>query len=229
MEQTLASSLISLVIGTLLGNEISRYLYRPRVKVKIRDVNPLITKDGYFVSIDIVNIGRSVAQNCTGYISLNNIERGDIIDSQYAEIDEILPSYPNEKINTSFPRDQLITKSKFRIIKNESLCWSKHGNPYELNINPGMTTRLDLFKAQKNKSSDWYLIFPSEEGWRKVRTRINFREITGRLLVCPSNEFPTIIDFKICNIDNKPTFKVIKYNIFKQIKRRIFRYKLLMT
>lgn len=228
IEQQLMDTLIGLGIGTLLGNEISRYLYRPRVKVKIRDINPLITTDGYFISIDIINIGRSVATNCMGYISINDLSSNDIMEEYEAATNESLPSYRDEKIDLSYPRAQMVTPTKFREIKNVSLCWAQQGNPSEININPGMTTTLDLCKVQKTEESYWYLIFPSEKGWRKVRFRMRFREITGRLFLCPSNEFPTIIDFKICDINSKPQFQVIKYNIFQRMGRRILRNKLLM-
>lgn len=228
IEQQLMDTLIGLGIGTLLGNEISRYLYKPRVKVKVRDVNPLITSDGYFMSIDIINIGRSVATNCMGYLSINGISSDDIMEEHEAVTNESLPSYRDEKIDLSYPRTQMVTPLKFREIKNVSLCWAQQGNPCELNINPGMTTALDLCKVQKTGQSYWYLIFPSEKGWRKVRFRMRFREITGRLFLCPSNEYPTIIDFKICNVNDKPQFQVIKYNLFQRMVRRIFRSKLLM-
>lgn len=216
---------VGLIVGTLLGNEISRFLYRPKVIIRFKDINPLYTKDGFFGSIHVANLGRTVATDCMGTISLDNVFKEDIMESHEAVSDESLPSYRDEKIDLDFPRSQLVSPLSFREIKNVSLCWSMLGNPFKIDINPGTTQSLDIFRMQfHNDKKFWYIIFPSEKGWRNVRVRMKLKHITGRILICPSNEFPTILKFAIKISANKePVFIPIKSNNFKRLFRFIHR------
>lgn len=229
-EEEFVSALIGLLVGTLFGNELSRYLYKPRVKVRLNDVSPLKTKDGEFFSIGFINVGRSEATNCSGYISLKDITSDKIMDPSKASLDESLPSYSYENLDISHPRSQMITPNKFRHVKHEAICWAHQGNPDQININPGSVQALDICKVQRYKDNKWYLIFPTERGWRNVRLRMEFKtDVYGRLFLCPSNEFPTITDFKIIMQDGVPTLKIIKPNFFQRIKLRITRRRVLMS
>lgn len=219
---------VGLLIGTLLGNEINRFLYRPKVIIKFKNISPLHSQDGFFLSLVVANYGRTVATNCIGNLSLTDFTREDVMDYKEALTDEALPKYSEEKIDLEFPRHQLVQPNQFREIKNVSLCWSKLGNPCEMNINPGMCQVLDICRVQYNKEKlFWYLIFPSEVGWRKVRLRMKARNIEGRLLVCPENEFPTVLDFKIkLDEQNVPIFIPANYKYLKKIKRFFNRKKI---
>ena len=229
-EEEFISALVGLFVGTLFGNELSRYLYKPRVRVRLNNVSPLKTKDGEFFSIGFINIGRSEASNCSGYISLKDITPDMIMDPSEASLDESLPSYSYENLDISHPRSQMITPNKFRHVKHEAICWAHQGNPDQININPGSVQALDICKVQRYKDNKWYLIFPTERGWRNVRLRMEFKtDVYGRLFLCPSNEFPTITDFKIIMQDGVPTLKIIKPNFFQRIKLRITRRRVLMS
>lgn len=229
-EEEFISALVGLFVGTLFGNELSRYLYKPRVRVRLNNVSPLKTKDGEFFSIGFINIGRSEASNCSGYISLKDITPDMIMEPSEASLDESLPSYSYENLDISHPRSQMITPNKFRHIKHEPICWAHQGNPDTININPGSIQALDICKVQRYKNNNWYLIFPTERGWRNVRLRMEFqKDVYGRLFLCPSNEFPTITDFKIIMQDDVPTLKIIKPNFFQRIKLRITRRRVLMS
>ncbi len=228
-QNQILGALIGLIIGTLLGNEISRILNKPKVKVRFKNISPLTTKNGKFWSILIVNFGRTVATNCNCFITLFDISKEDIINENLADKDEDLPSYSYEKIDIQFPREQFVSQEKFREIKNESLCWSKHGNPDAIDINPGVVESLDVCKCQSSTDQkSWYLIFPSEEGWRKVRIRLKLKAVSGRIFICPSNEFPTLVDFKIeVNENGEPVFHPIRYGLFKRFisfcnRRKLF-------
>lgn len=229
-EEEFISALVGLFVGTLFGNELSRYLYKPRVRVRLNNVSPLKTKDGEFFSIGFINIGRSEASNCSGYISLKDITPDMIMEPSEASLDESLPSYSYENLDISHPRSQMITPNKFRHVKHEAICWAHQGNPDQININPGSVQALDICKVQRYKDNKWYLIFPTERGWRNVRLRMEFKtDVYGRLFLCPSNEFPTITDFKIIMQDGVPTLKIIKPNFFQRIKLRITRRRVLMS
>lgn len=229
-EEEFISALVGLFVGTLFGNELSRYLYKPRVRVRLNNVSPLKTKDGEFFSIGFINIGRSEATNCSGYISLKDITPDMIMEPSEASLDESLPSYSYENLDISHPRSQMITPKKFRHVKHEAICWAHQGNPDQININPGSVQALDICKVQRYKDNRWYLIFPTERGWRNVRLRMEFKtDVYGRLFLCPSNEFPTITDFKIIMQDGVPTLKIIKPNFFQRIKLRITRRRVLMS
>lgn len=212
-------SLISLIIGTLLGSEVTRFLYKPRVIIRYKDVEPLHCSDGVFWSLCVENLGRTVATNCIGTITLHGLGADEIMAPQAVAEDEQLPNYPGEPLSSSFPRDQIVRPGYYRQIKGASLCWSKLGNPDTLDINPGVTQAVDLCKFQNGG----YFIFPSEFGWRRVRVRVRSREIRGRIQICPSNEFPTIIDFML-TIDEAGSshFRPLKRPTWRQaVARRL--------
>lgn len=226
--QQVISAFIGLIIGTLLGNELSRFLYKPRVVIKFKSLHPLFSNNGFFWSIIVANMGRTVATNCTGNITLFDIDEGDTMQEHEGIKDESLPRYNEEKLDLDFPRSPLITPNKFREIRNSSLCWSLIGNPEKMDINPGTTRGLDICRVQYHPDADfWYLIFPSERGWRKVRCRIKAKPIRGRIFVCPSNIFPKILDFEIrISRDSKPNFVILKYSLLKNMIRALNRRKL---
>lgn len=216
------TAVIGLCVGTLMGNEISRFLYRPRVIIKFKKLEPMQMEDGFFWSIQIANMGRTVASKCVAHISLQNLKISDIVEQNDAVLEEGLPKYSEEKIDLEYPRHQLVSITKFRDISHCSLCWSRLGNPEEIDINPGTLCGLDICRVQYHKEKQyWYLIFPSEKGWRKVRIRIKAKNYKGRILVCPANNFPTMLDFEIkINDLDQPTLIPVKYNFIE----RVFRY-----
>ena len=228
IENQVIGALAGLVIGTLLGNEISRFLYRPRVIIRFKEISPLYSKDGFFWSIVVANHGRTAASNCIGTITIKDLPKENILGPADAMVDEALPKYEDEDIDLDYPRSPLITPDKFRDIKNCTLCWSQLGNEPRIDINPGTTQTLDVCRVQFNTQKQfWYLVLPSERGWRKVRLRMKVTNIKGRILICPSNEFPTVLDFEIKQKKNEePIFIAIQYSFLKRVFRQFRRQKL---
>lgn len=194
--EVILSAFASLAIGTLLGSEITRWLYRPRVFIRYKSTAPLHASDGVHWTIKVANVGRTQAINCKGIITIAGLEADDLVAANDAHPDEILPSYSSEKIDLEFPRSQLIDPTYFRDIDGEALAWAAMGNPPVISINPGITEMIDVFKVQ-NPDAGGYTIVPSESGWRKLRARIRPKELKGKIMVCPANEFPTMIFFKL--------------------------------
>jgi len=220
VQETLLLPLISLAIGTVLGTELSRYIYRPKVKVRYKDIDPNIDQTGVYWSIQIENAGRCVAQDCIATISLFSISVDDIVSSQDASVDENLPKYVGENIDLETPREQILKVGHFREIRRTSLCWAKLGNPDSISINPGVSATLDICKFQKSQDRK-YFIFPSEDGWRRVRVRLQKNKLTGYILICPSNEFPTRVNIELTVDDSgESKLDVKRPGFFQRIFRR---------
>lgn len=219
----LTGALISLLIGTLLGSEITRWLYRPRVHIRYEDVAPLYAEDGIHWTIKVVNVGRTVATNCKGIITIDDLNRGDLLSAQDAYATENLPDYPEEKADLSFPRRQMIESKYFRPIIGECLAWAALSNPSMISINPGITEMLDVFKVQRPDKGG-YISIPTEFGWRQLRARIKRRELTERILVCPSNDFPTLIRFALTFSESgESAFRVFKPTFRSRLQRLFFK------
>lgn len=214
MLDSLLSPFLSLLIGTLLGGEITRYFYKPKVIIRYRDVTPLTLESGVFWSLRVENRGRTAATDCIGVITIDNISQDDVIDQSEADTNEYLPDYRNDDIDLAVPREQIMSRTYYREINRVSICWSKLGNPDYIDINPGVSQSIDICKYHESPHGN-YFIFPSEDGWRKLRVRVRKSYITGALFVCPSNEFPTKIDFTISIDDSgQCIFKAQKPNPF---------------
>jgi len=210
MLDTLLNPLLSLIIGTLLGGELTRYFYKPKVVIRYKDVTPLKLSSGTFWSLRVENRGRTVATDCIGVISIDEIKPSDIVEFKDADANEHLPDYPNETTDLSVPREQIISNTYFREINRVSLCWAKLGNPDKLEINPGISQSIDVCKYHKSQNGG-YFIFPSEDGWRRLRVRIRKDAFSGSIFICPSNEFPTQINFRVAiDKDGGCVFKAAK-------------------
>lgn len=199
--ESVFSSFISLTIGTLIGSEVTRYFYKPRVIVKYKNLAPLDDINGVYWSLQIENYGRTVAKQCVAVVTLYDVSATDLVNTEDVDALENLPQYRNENIDIETPRKQIVSKDHFRPLTRVSLCWAKLGNPDMIDINPGISQVVDLCKFHKNGDKS-YFIFPSEDGWRRIRVRIIPRQIRGHILICPSNEFPTRVNFEIMVSDN---------------------------
>ncbi|TET41364.1 MAG: hypothetical protein E3J66_05400 [Dehalococcoidia bacterium] len=192
---TLISAIIGLAVGTVFGGWLERVLYRPRVTIEIVSESTYVRKEGKYVSVVVSNKGRTAAIDCIGSISIDELSREALLSPNDAVKDEKLPLDPDYKLK---PDDQLLTRESFREIDREPLCWAHIGNPPTYTVNPGTKTLLDVFKAIERDTSDgWYLIIPSEAGWKKLRARLKDGDYHGRLVVSPANAPPTIREFKI--------------------------------
>lgn len=225
MVNELIAALISLIIGTLLGSELTRFLYRPRVIIRYKDTSPLFTPDGVHWSIKVANIGRTVASNCKGVIFISDISTDDLINAEDADPQEILPNYSDEEADLSFPRHQQLDKNFFRPIDGDRIAWATLGNPDTIDINPGITELIDVCKIQFYDKGN-YIIFPTSKGWRRIAARVKAKNITGKIMICPSNEFPTVIRFRLTFDDrNRSEFTAIKPRTFDRLQRVLFRRK----
>jgi hypothetical protein len=217
----LVAALLSLVVGTLFGSELTRWLYRPNVIIRYKDIDPLYADDGVHWSIKVANLGRTVASDCKSVITIQGLLRDDLLEAHEANPTENLPEYKDE--NIAFPRPQQIGRKYFRPIVSECLAWAALGNPASISINPGLTQILDVFKVQ-GPDKGGYITLPSESGWRKVRARIKARELSGHIFICPSNEFPTLIMFTLAFDDEgRSRFIVTQPSWKKRLERFFFR------
>jgi len=198
---------LSLILATLIGGEIIRRMYSPKVKVKIKGSNYLKNKDGFLIAVEVVNMGSTIASRCISYLIIDDdtsINIDDLLKESDACTEEYLPTYDLENIDLGYPRRQWITPDKFVQPKRLVLCWNHSGDPYELDINPGVTVSLNICRVRyKSEIQLWYLIFPTETGWRKIRLRMKYKRLSGKLFICPSNAYPLVIKF--CLIQNDKT------------------------
>lgn len=189
--------IIYLSISTFVGAVIVRKVFMPCVEIKAKKKHILKDKTGFFVSINIVNIGHKVANNTICYLLLDKeFAKNDLIEESDASLDEELPRYLEENLSLTIPRSQLIGPQKYRSLEQIHFCWTHHGNPYSKDINPGITAALDVCRIQWENDKH-YIIFPTERGWRKVHFRVNYAPIEGRLFICPANAYPNIFHIKI--------------------------------
>jgi len=202
---------LAILTGAIIGGEIIKRIYSPRVCVKAKKPNELFDGSGCFVSLNIINVGRTVATDCVCYLVIDDgWDKSLLMEREEAVLDENLPTYKEEENDFLFPRDQLITPTKLRELKNIQLCWTHHGNPCVMSINPGVTTSVDICRFQRD-GDNWYVLFPTEKGWRRIAFRIRFDRkmiLKGKLLICPSNDFAKVLDIKLYLCHDKPTLLV---------------------
>ena len=214
-----ATAIVSLVVGTLLGQAIARFMYRPKVIIRYKNITPLVALDGVFWAIEIANLGKSAAKSCIGTITLKNVTKDDIMAPQTADPDESLPEYPEEKLDMEYPRLQILKEKSFRRVSNNAVAWARLGNPYQMDINPGMSEQLDLCKVHFGKNGT-YAVFPSEFGWRRLRLRTSKNHIKGRIMICPENDFPTPINFDLkLDKDGEPRLKISRLNVLERFNK----------
>ena len=215
------SSLISLLIGGLVGRELFRILDKPNVTIQYRKPITFRQEDGQFLSIRVGNIGRNAAEQCSCTLTVFNLHPEDIVDPAKAEAFENLHEYREEKIDLEFPRYQIIQPRSERDILSDPLCWASLGNPPQVQINPGTTQTIDICKLFRNGEKE-YFIFPSESGWRRVRIRVAATaRLRCRILVCPANDYPTPLDFEIFAEDANINFRRIRPSLWARTQRFI--------
>ena len=199
---------LAIITGAFFGGEIIKSIYSPKVKVKAKNLNLREDKSGFFVSLNIINIGRSVASDCICHLLFDkDIDKDTLLEREDAMADECLPSYKEENNNFLIPRDQLTSPSSFRQPLQVQLCWTHHGNPCNINVNPGVTASIDICRFQLTENFQWYVLFPTERGWRRILFRMKIKPGTvlkGKLFICPSNDFPKILTFTLYLHQNKP-------------------------
>jgi hypothetical protein len=206
----LAGSVFGLVMGGLLGSWLQRLFYRPRVKIEIGHQSRYDHKGGFFISVAVTNKGANAAVDCLGSITFENLSADALLDPEHAVSDENLPKVER---NQPVQPGQLLTPRDFREIDREVICWAHGGNPDKFTINPGMKTLLDVFKAiYSAETGQWYLAIPSEQGWKKLRTRLKDGNYNGKIIVSPANGKPSASKFCILSseesADKRPKFEL---------------------
>ena len=126
-----------------------RKTFLPKVVIKTKKEHILRDEGGCFLSLNLVNIGPNVAQNCCAYIILDHpVDSEQFLNPNEAATDEHLPCYVQENPNFEVPRNTLITRDKRRDVQQIELCWTHHGNPYHKDLNPGVQTHIDICRYQ---------------------------------------------------------------------------------
>ncbi len=221
--QQVFNALVSLFVGGLLGREIFRIIDKPKVVIQYEALTVFRQHDGVYLSIRVGNVGRNAAERCYCTLTIFDLHKDQILDMDSAHAHENLPEYKEESLDLDYPRYQIIQRDSLHDIVSESLCWSSLGNPPSISINPGTAQSMDICKYFRNEYIQ-YFIFPSEFGWRKVRVRLSSeKEIRGRLLVCPANDFPTALDFELSICRGEPTFKASPPPLATRFRRTIWR------
>jgi hypothetical protein len=212
-------TLVSLMIGGLLGREIYRIVDKPRVTIQYRNPITFTQEDGQFLSIRVGNVGRNAANKCFCTLTILNLDYSLILDPSEAEAFENLHEYKEEKPSFEVPRYQIVQPKSQRGIAYDLLCWSALGNPAHVDINPGTTTSIDVCKLFRRAEKE-YFIFPSEFGWRRIRVRIRAtKPLRCRVLVCPANDYPTPLDFEIFSDKGEINFRIVRLGFFVRVMR----------
>ena len=206
---------VPIIIATFVGTWIVRKSFVPKVDIMTKTEHILKDRGGYFLSLNVVNIGPNVAQDCCAYIILDDdIDSENLLNTNEAATDEHLPNYTDEHPDFEIPRNVLITKEKQRDVQQIQLCWTHHGNPYYKKLNPGIQTQIDICRYQlydNDPSQHYYIIFPTERGWRRVHFRLRYQKLKGRLYICPANSYPNVFNIEFgLGSDNTPMIKIMK-------------------
>lgn len=221
--EDVTGALISLLIGGLLGRELYRIVDKPSVTIQYRQPVVFQQSDGQFLSIRVGNVGRNAAEKCMCTLSIFGESQSRILSPSEAEAQENLHEYKDEKLDLEYPRYQLIQPDSQRTIANDQLCWSALGNPAQVEINPGTTQAIDLCKYFNSKGKEYY-IFPSEFGWRRVRTRMQAdKPLRCRVLVCPANDYPTPLDFELFVDSGNVRIKKVRLTLLERLRRLLLR------
>lgn len=213
---------VPLILSMFVGTWIVRVSFLPKVDIKTKKEHVLQDNGGCFLSLNIVNIGPNMAQKCCAYIILDtHIRNEDILNMNEISSDEHLPTYAEENNNFEIPRNTLITREKQRDVQQIQLCWTHHGNPYLKDLNPGVQAQVDICRYQRfpDDSNLYYIIFPTEKGWRRVHFRMKNQRLIGKLYLCPANSHPNVFKIDFClGQDGRPkvTIKKKRLNYFSR-------------
>ena len=161
--------IVGLIVGLIVGysiEEIRSYIKRPKITVN----NVIIPLSGVttFYSIAVKNEGETVARNCEGLLTLENIE----------PIDDIAPVRERTTLSPT----------SFRPLKDMNLCWARmiNGNSYSISIFPKTEQLLDLCKVERAQPPIIYI--PSERGWEPLRIALKGnKEYKGELKIVAEN------------------------------------------
>jgi len=148
--------LIGVIIG-IFGPLGARFIYEwwMKPRMEINKDEPLQGSGFVYHSIRVENKGRTVAKNCHGLLTIENMEPYEVLQ---------------------YTGKAYVTENSYRPVKDESLCWAFQTrspsntpiNPAFLSISPKSSRLLELCHAGKDSS----ITFPSEMGWEIIRVAL---------------------------------------------------------
>ncbi|MGB8218694.1 MAG: hypothetical protein WCE94_15455 [Candidatus Methanoperedens sp.] len=169
------SAIIGVVIGAILGvftsvsgQALYGRIYRPDIQIK-GEADPHSSETEARHRIKVENTGKSTAEDCVGYITIDNAEKEDVIPSK-AFIDN---------------------SENYTPITDEGLCWSfnEEGekNPHYLSIFPHTHKLLELYHVERG-GKELYIKIPSELGWsKKFKVKLKEKDYRGTLKIAARN------------------------------------------
>ena len=170
--------IVGIIVGVIVGaiaSVIGKVVYQNYIKPDIQikgEADPHSNENVSRHRIKVENKGRSTAEDCVGYITIDNAEKDDVID---------LPGCPDER--------PFIDKSEnYTPIIDEGLCWSFNEdgkrNPHYLSIFPKTHKLLELYHVEREELN---IKIPSELGWLNFRVKLKEKEYSGTLKIAARN------------------------------------------
>ena len=207
MEAHFTRELISFFVGALsgamaalIGEFFRNWLYRP--KLKICEDRPEKDEEFKFSchSIVIKNLGRSVAKNCHGMITFDNLHQEDVLaEKDIIKLEDIGVSL--SKFNIDGKEEFLLKAGDFRRIENELLAWSLIGNPSTIPLAPNVEAMLDVCRFMKGRHGKIQygdqIHINSEAGWKKVRAAAKKKRYKITIRIVAENAKPVKQHFAI--------------------------------
>lgn len=184
---------LGLIGGTLvtLGAELLRDWYR-RPKLRILEDRPEESSAFSCHAIVVTNDGRSAARNCTGMLSIDDLEKEDVLgEPDVLTLAEAGLSLA--KFDVVGPETFLMKAENFRSITNELVAWSRIGNPVEISLHSQTYAMLDVCRYMKMPRLQYHI--PSERGWKAVRAALRPRSYHMTLTVVAENARPVSRSF----------------------------------
>jgi len=174
------NTLIVMVFGVILGvitsvsgQAIYGYIYRPDIQIQ-DEANSHSSERVVRHRIKVKNKGKSTAEDCVGYITIENAEKNDVVD------------LPHDSCERAF----INNSENYTPITDEGLCWSfnekEQINPHYLSIFPKTHKLLELYHVER-KGTELYIKIPSELGWSTFRVKLKEKVYTGTLKIAARN------------------------------------------
>ncbi|MCZ7398669.1 MAG: hypothetical protein O8C62_03145 [Candidatus Methanoperedens sp.] len=161
------------VIASVIGQAVYGYFYKPDIKI-FGEAAPHSSETIARHRIKVENIGKSTAEDCVGYITIDNAEKEDVFN---------LSGGPGESAFINTPEN-------FTPIIDEGLCWSfnERGkiNPHYLSIFPKTHKLLELYHVER-RGKELYIKIPSELGWSIFRVKLKEKVYIGTLKIAARN------------------------------------------
>lgn len=177
---------VGAILAAFIGATVGGFLQHKWVEKYRRPVLNIVDQDfvsegGYrYHRIRVKNTGKNAAKNCIGKVTLKNMLKDDLL-SDFQVMEGTQPNI-------------ILSEEVFSSIREESICWSRIGNPESIIINRDDTQTLDVYRA----FSDSFFELPTERGWGVQRVRLNAtKEYSGEIFVTSENAQTVRTRFKL--------------------------------